>query len=220
MSGPQDFWDFIDQIDDQVAEIIDDIFDAACDAADALNDAANGVLATLGRLVPGESDAEKAIKKWNNEILPAIEQGMDDIRTKVSEAVSDFVGNPGNLLDYAHQMSTAKATLYQTSTLNQEVTNLGNTWEGPAYNYYATVAGEQSDAMLALANDLQKGGELTAKGADLRSCRSGSSSSASSPPTRPDSDLRGQRVRRRRQDPGRLDIRDRRGGRPGLREGG
>lgn len=166
MSGPQDFWEFVDQIDEQVQAILDDIFDAACDAADALSDAASGVLATLGRLVPGESDAEKAIKKWNDEIVPAIEQGMADIQTKVSEAVSDFFGNPSNLLDYAHQMSTAKATLYQTSTLNQDVTNLGNTWEGPAYSSYATVAGEQSDALLALANNLQKGGELTAQGAD------------------------------------------------------
>ncbi len=166
MSGPQDFWDFVDQIDDEVASIIDDIFEAACDAADALDDAASGVVATLGRLVPGESDAEKAIKKWNDEILPAIEQGMDDIRTKVSEAVSDFFGNPANLLDHAHQMVAAKATLYQTSTLNQDITNLGNTWEGDAYSSYATVATEQSDALLALANNLQAGGELTAAGAD------------------------------------------------------
>lgn len=166
MSDPQDFWDFIDQIDDKIEEIIDDICDAADDARNALDDAVNSIGARLGRLVPGESEAEKAVDKWNSEICPAIEQAISDIRTKVGEAVGDFSGNPGNLLAYSDAFIAAKATLYRQNTLNQDVTNLGNTWEGAAYNTYATVAGEQSDALLALANNLQAGGELTAQGAD------------------------------------------------------
>jgi uncharacterized protein YukE len=166
MSDPKDFWDFIDQIDDKIEDIINDICDAADDAADALDDAVNSIGARLGRLWPGESDAEKAVDKWNEEICPAIEQGISDIRTKVGEAVGDFSGNPGNLLDYADAFVAAKATLYKQNTLNQDVTNLGNTWTGGAYATYAAVAGEQSDALLALSNNLQKGGELTTQGAD------------------------------------------------------
>jgi len=166
MTEPKDFWDFVDQIDDEVEKIIDQICDAADDATAALDDAVNSALAKLGRLWPGESDAEKAVDKWNNEIVPAIEQGISDIRTKVGEAVGDFFGNPGNLLDYSEKFIAAKGTLYTQDTLEQDVTNLGNTWSGGAYTTYAKVAGLQSSALLALSNNLQAGGELTAKGAD------------------------------------------------------
>lgn len=164
--GPQTFYDFLDQVDEEVERIIDDIVDKANWAADKLEDAANSVLATLGRLIPGESDAEKAIKKWNEEICPAIEQALTDIRTNVAEAIADFFGEPLDLLDYSETMIAAKATLYTQSTLDQDIATLGNTWSGPAFNSYQTVASGQSEALLALANNLQAGGQLLADGAD------------------------------------------------------
>lgn len=164
--GPQTFYDFLDQVDAEVQRIIDDIVDKANWAAGKLEDAANSVLATLGRLVPGESDAEKAIEKWNDEICPAIEQALADIRTNVAEAIADFFGEPLDLLDYSERLIAAKNDLYTQSTLAQDIATLGTTWTGPAYTSYQTVATEQSDALLALANNLQQGGQLTAAGAD------------------------------------------------------
>lgn len=164
--GPQDFWEFLDQVDTEVEKIIDDIVEKANWAADKLEDAANGVLETLGKLIPGESDAEKAVKKWNEEICPAIEQAITDIRDNVAAAVADFFGEPLDLLDYSQAMIAAKDTLYTSSTLDQDITTLGNTWSGPAFNSYQTVATAQSEALLALANNLQAGGQLLAAGAD------------------------------------------------------
>lgn len=164
--GPQSFWELVDEVDKKTDQIIDDIVDKANWAAGKLEDAANGVLATLGRLVPGESDAEKAIDKWNSELQPAIQKGVNEIAQKVSDAVSELTGEPATLIDYSKAYIAAKATLYKSNTLMQDITNLGNSWEGDAFESYKTVATEQSDALLALANNLQLGGDLTRDGAD------------------------------------------------------
>ncbi len=164
--GPQTFWDFLDLVDEEVERVIDDIVEKANWAAEQLEDAANGLLATLGRLIPGESEAEKAIEKWNTEIVPAIEQAISDIRTNIADAIADFFGEPLDLLDYSRQMIAAKEALYTQSTLAQDITTLGTTWSGPAYQSYQTVATEQSDALLALANNLQAGGQLVRDGAE------------------------------------------------------
>ena len=166
MTDPQTFAEFQDQVGEKTDEMITDIVDKANWAGGKLEDAANGVLAKLGRLWPGESDAEKAIKKWNDEIAPAIQTGVDELREKVATAILELAGEPRTLIGYSKAYIAAKETLYTSNTLNQEITNLGNTWSGPAYNSYSTVAAEQSDALLALANNLQMGGDLTRDGAD------------------------------------------------------
>lgn len=164
--GPQTFWDLVDDMEEKIDEVINDLVDKANWAADMLEDAASGVLASLGHLIPGESEAEKAIKKWNDEIQPAIQDGINKIWTEVSGAVGDLVGEPQDLIEYSRKFIAAKGTLYTQNTLDQDITNLGNTWSGAAYNSYTTVASEQSAALLALANNLQTGGELTRDGAD------------------------------------------------------
>lgn len=164
--GPQTFWDLVDDMEGQIEEAINDIVDKANWAAGKLEDAASGVFAALGHLIPGESEAEKAIKKWNDEIQPAIQDGINKIWSEVSGAVGDLIGEPQDLIAYSRKFVAAKGTLYTQNTLEQDITNLGNSWSGAAYNSYATVASEQSTALLALANNLQTGGELTRNGAD------------------------------------------------------
>ena len=164
--GPQSFWDLVDQVDEKTEQMVSDIVDKANWAAGKLEDAAEGVLATLGQLIPGESDAEKAIKKWNEELQPEIQKGVNELAGKISDAVSELTGEPATLIDYSKAFIAAKATLYTSNTLMQDITNLGNSWEGDAYKSYQTVATEQSDALLALANNLQLGGDLTRDGAD------------------------------------------------------
>lgn len=165
-SGPQTFWDLVDDMDSKIEEVINDIVDKANWAAGKLEDAASGVLATLGHLIPGESEAEKAIKKWNDEIQPAIQDGINKIWDEVSSAVGDLAGDPQELIAYSSKFIAAKKSLYTQNTLDQDITNLGNTWSGPAYESYKTVASQQSAALLALANNLQEGGDLTREGAD------------------------------------------------------
>jgi len=164
--GPQNFWDLVDNMEGKIEDVIDDIVREANSAADKLEDAASGVLATLSHLIPGESEAEKAIKKWNDEIQPAIQDGVNKIWSEVSGAVGDLVGEPQDLIASSRKFIAAKGTLYTQNTLDQDITNLGNTWNGAGFNSYKTVAGEQSAALLALANNLQTGGELTRDGAD------------------------------------------------------
>jgi hypothetical protein len=164
--GPQYFAELVDDIDQKAQEAMGEIVDKANWVADKLEGAAGGVLETLGHLIPGESDVEKAIDKWNNEIAPAIQEQINKLATEVADAVGKLAGEPLTLIDYSEKMIAAKATLYRQTTLKQDITNLGNTWEGAAYNSYSTVASEQSDALLALANSLQTGGELTRAGAD------------------------------------------------------
>ena len=164
--GPQYFEDLVDEIDQKAQDAIGEIVDKANWVADKLDGAAGSFLEGLGHLIPGKSDVEKAIDKWNDEICPAIQEQVDKLATEVANAVGKLAGEPLTLIDYSKKMVAAKATLYRSTTLEQDITNLGNTWEGAAYKSYSTVASEQSDAILALANSLQTGGELTRAGAD------------------------------------------------------
>src|SRR4051794_29823909 len=159
--GPQFFEELVDDIDRKAQDAINEIVDKANWVADKLDGAAGSFLEGLGHLIPGESDVEKAIDKWNNEIQPAIQEQVYKLGSEVADAVGKLAGEPLTLIDYSKRMVAAKATLYRQTTLAQDITNLGSTWEGAAYNSYQTVAAEQSDAILALANSLQTGGELT-----------------------------------------------------------
>jgi len=163
--GPQTYWELVDDIDTKVEEVIGDIVDKANWAAQKLEDAANGIGAFFGDLF-GDSEAKKAVDKWNNELQPEIQSGVNKISSEVMNAVGDLVGNPKALIDYSEALIAAKGTLYTSNTLDQDITSLGHTWEGDAYESYKTVATEQSNALLALSNNLQKGGELTSAGAD------------------------------------------------------
>ncbi len=164
--GPQYYEDLLDRINELAEQACSDLADKANWAAGKLEDAANGVLATLGHLIPGESDAEKAIKKWNDELQPAIQEGIYQVRDEVQKRVEQLAGNPMDLIDYSEAYIGAKATLYQRNTIEQDIEALGFTWDGNAYAAYRTAGTLQNDALLALANNLQEGGKLARAGAD------------------------------------------------------
>jgi uncharacterized protein YukE len=166
VTGPGEFWELVDQVEELGDKVVQDICDTAGKAADALNDAANGVLNTLKRLLPGTSTIDKAIDKWNNEIEPAIQKGIDELPGQIAEAVSQLAGDPKALMEYAAAFTDAKGTLYTNNTLDQDIAQLGFSWHGDAYTAYSTVASKQSAALQALANNLQQGGQLTTDGAN------------------------------------------------------
>jgi hypothetical protein len=136
--GPQYFTELVDDIDQKAQDAIEEIVDKANWVADKLEGAAGSLLEGLGHLIPGESDVEKAIDKWNNEIQPAIQEQVWKLAQEVADAVGKLAGEPLTLIAHSEKMIAAKATLYRQSTLKQDITNLGNTWEGAAYKSYAT----------------------------------------------------------------------------------
>jgi len=129
----------------------------------------NGAAASIGQFVddilPGENEVEHAIDYWNDEIYPSIETGMDELNTRLWEAVNSLAGNPKELQTYAETFVAAKATLYQQRGYGETAQGVSGAWSGPAFNKYSTVAGEQNDALLALANALQEGGQATSEAA-------------------------------------------------------
>lgn len=164
--GPQTFPELLEKVGELADQVCEELADKANETADKLQDAVNSVLNKLAGLWPGESDAEKAWDKWCNEIQPNIQEQIYKVRDEVQKAVDELAGNPLDLLAYSDAWIAAKADLYKRNTLEQDIAALGNTWEGDAYASYASVASSQSDALLALANSMQTGGQLTADGAN------------------------------------------------------
>lgn len=163
--GPQTYESLLDDMDTKLEEMINDLVEKANWAGEKLADAANGFGAFVGDVF-GDSEAKKALDRWNSELQPAIQEGINTIRDEVATQMAKYTGEPLVLIEYSDLLITAKKTMYQSETLDQEITNLGNTWEGPAYSSYQTVATGQSDALLALCNNLQDGGRLCRAGAD------------------------------------------------------
>lgn len=163
--GPQTYEDLLDQMDTLIEDCMEDIVDKANWAGGKLADAANGVGAFFGDLF-GDSEAKKALDKWNDELAPAIQEGVNKMWTEIGKAVGDLAGRPQDLIDFSEAYIAAKATLYTRNSLEQDIAALGFSWDGSAYAAYSTVGALQNDALLALSNNLQEGGKLARAGAD------------------------------------------------------
>lgn len=166
MPDPQYFSDLVSQVDGLAEDTIDDIVAGANKIADMLNGAAASFGQFLDDILPGENEVEKAIEKWNNELCPAIEEGLADIRTEVGKAVDSLAGNPMSLKDYAENFANAKTKLYKPGSMAQKLTALGTSWEGHAYDTYNTVATEQDAALLQLSTALEEGATNTTAAAN------------------------------------------------------
>jgi hypothetical protein len=129
----------------------------------------NGALGSIGEffddILPGGGTVDKAVDKWNDEILPAIEQGMSELHTKLSEAVNSLAGNPLELQNFAETFVSARATLYEQRSYGEIAEGVSGAWSGNAFDKYKVVAGEQNDALLALSMALQDGGRATSDAA-------------------------------------------------------
>lgn len=160
MSDPSYFEDLVSTISEQTTKFIDDLVDGANRIADMLDDASSGVSGFFDDILPGDA-VDKAIEKWNNEIQPAIQEGVDKVRTEVQQAVDQLAGNPMDLIDYSNAYADAKTKLYRAQTLDQLLLSLSNAWEGQAYDAYALVAGEQNTALHDLTTALENGATQT-----------------------------------------------------------
>lgn len=160
MSDPSYFEDLVNDISEKTEQFINDLIDGATRIADMLNDAASGFSGFVDDILPGD-EVDRAIDKWNDEILPAIQDGIDRVHNEVQQAVDQLAGNPMDLIDYSHAYADAKTRLYRAQTLDQLLLSLGNAWEGQAYDAYALVAGEQNTALHDLSTALENGATQT-----------------------------------------------------------
>lgn len=162
MAGdPQEFFDLVYQVDELARKAIDEIVDEATKIADMLNGAAGSFAQFLDDILPGENELEHAIDKWNNDLCPAIEQGINSLSQNVQSAVDRLAGSPMDLRQYAENFANAKVDLYKQGSMAQKITTLGQSWEGDAYDSYSTVATEQDEALHAISTALESGATNT-----------------------------------------------------------
>ncbi len=163
------FEEMADGIAEQADEFISDVIAAGDRIVDMLRGAASSALEAAGDVVDfftpdfvvDFDDVEKAIDKWNEEICPAIQRGIDEIATNLDTYLDRLVGDPIALIGYSSDLAGAGSELYQANTLDQRLVGLGGAWSGPAYDAYVVVAREQNAAYQALAQALEEGSTLT-----------------------------------------------------------
>jgi uncharacterized protein YukE len=162
--GPQSFEQLVKDIDGKVQEVTADLVKKGNWVAEQLESSATGWEGWLDDLF-GENEAKKALEKWNTKLYPDLRRGIDQLAGNVGRELRALWGDPAKLMAYSGAFTTAKATLWTPNVLMQEVKNLSSSWEGEAYVAYQTVAEEQNNALMALANNLQEGGRVVSEAA-------------------------------------------------------
>jgi hypothetical protein len=158
------FEDLTGCIEDDLGQYLDDINAQIQRIADMLNDAASGVGAWIADIFSDTVD--EAIDRWNNEILPWIQDTTDQIFTNVRDAVGDLAGRPMDLITYAGNYSDVKATIYQPGDLSQKMTIFSHDWSGYAADNYKTVATTEDTGFLNLSMAMDAGATLTSAAAN------------------------------------------------------
>lgn len=163
------FEEMADGIAEDAQEFIDDVIAAGDRIVDMLRGAASSAAEAAGDVIDfftpdfviDFDTVEKAIDKWNNEICPAIQHGIDELATNLDMYLDRLVGDPIALLDYSSNLAAAGSEIYQANTLDQRLVGLTGAWSGRAYDSYVVVAREQNAAYQALAQALEEGSTLT-----------------------------------------------------------
>ena len=165
MSDPRTFADFLEQFNEAYVKFQEDYWDGYRDIVDMLNGAANSIGGRLSELPWIGDDIEDAIRKWNNEIEPALVQGMQDIVENVQEAVNKLAGNPAELQIWAENYVEAQGLIFKQRNEVEVASDVENAWAGSAYDKYRSVSQVQFDAISQLADALEEGGKLTSDAA-------------------------------------------------------
>lgn len=165
MSDPTTFADFLEQFNEKYAKFQEDFWDGYNDIVDMLNDAANSLGGRLSELPWVGDDIEDAIDKWNNEIEPALTEGMQTIITEVQEAVNKLAGNPAELQIWAENFVEAQGLIFQQRNEVEVAKDVEGAWAGAAFDKYGPAAEVQFAAIAQLAEALEEGGKLTSDAA-------------------------------------------------------
>ena len=165
MSDPTTFADFLEQLNEKYIKFQEDFWNGYEDIVDMLNDAANSIGGRLSELPWIGDDIEDAINKWNNEIEPALTQGMQDVVREVQEAVNKLAGNPALMQIWAENYVEAQGLIFQQRNEVEVARDVEGAWAGNAYDKYSSVSEVQFAAIQQLADALEEGGKLTSDAA-------------------------------------------------------
>ena len=157
MSDPQTFADLLEQFNEKYAEFQDDFWDGYNKIVDMLNSAAHSFGQFLDDILPGENEVEHAIDKWNNEIEPALSNGMREIQEKLQEAVNKLAGNPGNLQIWAENFVEAQGIIFKQRNEVEVAADVTGAWTGAAFDKYNAVSGVQLAHLEKLGEALRGG---------------------------------------------------------------
>jgi uncharacterized protein YukE len=165
MSDPQTFADLLEQFNEKYAKFQDDFWKGFDDIVDMLNDAAGSIGGKLSFLPVVGDDIEDAIKKWNDEICPALLKAMEEIQEKIQEAVNKLAGNPADLQIWAENYVEAQGLIFKQRNEVEVAKDVEGAWEGDAFDKYSAVSEVQFAAIQQLADALEEGGKLTSDAA-------------------------------------------------------
>lgn len=165
MSDPKTFADLLEQFNEKYAAFQEDYWNAVQKIVDMLNNASESFGQFLDDILPGENEVENAIKKWNDEILPAIEKAMKDIQRELQEAVNKLAGNPLDLQSWAESYVDAQGMIFKQRNEVEIASDVENAWSGSAFEKYKAVSSVQLAHMEKLGEALEEGGKLTSDAA-------------------------------------------------------
>lgn len=165
MADPTTFAELWEQFWQEWDKFNEDWSNAWDHCTDIIDDALSGIGGFLNGLWPGESAAEKALDKWNNEIAPALNDGYRKIYDEITKLVNDLAGSPMDLQLYAETFSSAKADLFKQRAYDEASAAIAGSWGGAAFEAYEPVATKQNAALELLGNALDEGGKLTSAAA-------------------------------------------------------
>lgn len=167
MSGdPKTFADLLEQFNEKYGDFQDQFWDSYNKIIDMLNGAAASFGQFLDDILPGKNEVEHAIKKWNDEIEPALTKGMREIQEKLQDAVNRLAGNPGNLQIWAQNYVDAQGMIFKQRNDVEIASDVEGAWSGAAYDKYKAVSDVQLSHLEKLGEALEEGGKLTSAAAN------------------------------------------------------
>lgn len=165
MSDPQTFADLLIEFQEKYDEFQDSFFEATGNIVDMLNGAARSFAQFLDDIWPGFNEVEHAIDKWNDELRPALQEGIAEINRQVGSAVNQLAGNPLNLQIWAENYVTAQGLIFTQRNFVDVAGDVEGAWSGVAFDKYSQVASVQHDNLEVLGEALSEGGMLTSAAA-------------------------------------------------------
>lgn len=167
MTGVQTFEELQDTLGESFQGYLDDLYDELDRIVDMLNGAAGSFADFISFINPFDSNViDRAIDKWNDEILPTTEEMIDRLIDEVWDAVGDLAGRPLDLLEYSRAFNQVKAQIYTEGDMAQKLVLLSGSWSGFAFENYRAVATTQDAALRDFSLAMDAGATLTSAAAN------------------------------------------------------
>jgi len=167
VTGVQTFEELQDTLGESFQGYLDDLYDELDRIVDMLNGAAGSFADFISFINPFDSNViDRAIDKWNDEILPTTEEMIDRLIDEVWDAVGDLAGRPLDLLEYSRAFNQVKAQIYTEGDMAQKLVLLSGSWSGFAFENYRAVATTQDAALRDFSLAMDAGATLTSAAAN------------------------------------------------------